>query len=635
MHTVEPALVAIALSAVVGLIAQVLGHRWRIPAIVPLLVFGMALGPSMLNLIRPQDLGRGLPVLVKLCVAIILFDGALNLRLGDLRRAMAEVRNLVTIGALVTWVGATLAAWLIAGLSVSVAIVFGALLTVTGPTVVQPILRRVALPRRLRTVLEGEAILIDPIGAVLAVAVVDIVLGIAGVLPIGVAAGIWGYVGRLIGGGIAGAAGGLVVSWLLRRRGLVPAELSNLVTLAGVWGVFAFAEWMQAESGIMAAVAMGLAMQRSTVPEERRLRRFKEQLTVLGISLLFTLLAANLPLDVVRREGVAGFATVAVLMLVVRPASVWISLWRTDLTWRECAFIAWIAPRGIVAASVASLFAIQLKAAGFSEGDRVLALTFLTIAITVTVQGLTAAGVARLLRLQSLTGKRVVIVGAGPLALELADVLRQYGRPLAMIDRNPERVDLARERQFDAVAGNALEEAVLEAAGIEEAETVLAMTTNPEVNALACHLAHDAFGVARAYPILASPGRGASPELLDRVGGRLAFGRPVNLREWEHAFEHHGARVVAFRVRASVRDAVRLAHLPPQMIPLARVRQNSLEITTEQQTWRGDDHVIVATTCSEEEATVILDAVCRDVHPTGDGSSARGIEADESAGSHA
>ena len=383
---IDSALGTFATAAVVGLFAQVLSHRWRIPAIVPLLAAGMLLGPSAFDVLHPYALGDGLTIIVKLCVAVILFDGALNLRLADLKNAASDVRRLIVVGAPVTWVLATLAAWGVSGLSLPVAIVFGALLTVTGPTVVQPILRRVQLPRRLKTTLEGEAILIDPVGAILAVAVVDIVLGLAGARPIGVLGGIWGYGARLIVGGAAGVAGGIGMSWLLRKRGLIPSELSNLVTLAGVWGVYALAERMQGESGIMAVVAMGLTMQRSAVPEERRLRQFKEQLTVLGISLLFTLLAANLPLRVVIEEGWRGVATVALLIYVVRPVSVWAALRGSALSWRERAFVAWIAPRGVVAASVASLFAIQLMEGGFSEGNRVLALTFLTIAVTVTVQ---------------------------------------------------------------------------------------------------------------------------------------------------------------------------------------------------------------------------------------------------------
>ncbi|HEY4218272.1 MAG TPA: cation:proton antiporter [Gemmatimonadaceae bacterium] len=606
MHAVNPALLTMVAATVVGLLAQVIAARWRIPSIVPLLVFGMVLGPSGANFIRPQDLGTGLSVVVKLSVAVILFQGALNLRLGDLRNTLREVRSLVTIGVAVTWVGATLAAWFIAGLTLRVAIVFGALLTVTGPTVVQPILRRVRLPRQLKTILEGEAILIDPIGAVLAVAVVDVVLGLAGVRPIGILGSIWGYAGRLIVGAIVGASAGLLLSWLLKRRGLIPDELSNLVSLASVWGAYALAEVLQGESGIMAVVAMGLTMQHGAVPEERRLRKFKEQLTVLGISLLFVLLSANLPLGVVRAEGMRGLLTVAVLMFIVRPVSVWCALHRTDLTWRDRAFISWISPRGVVAASVASLFALELTEAGFPEGERILALTFLTIAATVVVQGLTAGPVARLLRLESFAGRNVVLVGAGPMARAIAGVLRRYDRPVTLIDRNAMLVDDARDAGFDAVAGNALDEEVLSAAGTEDAETVIAMTTNSEVNALAAHLAHDGFGVAGTYPALANPEHGASAQLLDRVGGDLAFGRPIDVREWDFAFAHGAARIVVFRIPAGIDERPRLSELPTTMVSIARVRARSIEIATSSQTWRGDDHVVVATTLSETDATETL-----------------------------
>jgi NhaP-type Na+/H+ or K+/H+ antiporter/Trk K+ transport system NAD-binding subunit len=609
VHPIDSALATFATAAVVGLFAQVLSHRWRIPAIVPLLALGMLLGPSALDVLRPYTLGGGLTIIVKLSVAVILFDGALNLRLADLKGAAFEVRRLVTVGALVTWVGATLTAWAVSGLSLPVAIVFGALLTVTGPTVVQPILRRVQLPRRLKTTLEGEAILIDPVGAILAVAVLDIVLGLAGARPIGVLAGIWGYGARLIVGGAAGVAGGLGMSWLLRKRGWIPAELSNLVTLGAVWGVYALAERLQGESGIMAVVAMGLAMQRGTVPEERRLRQFKEQLTVLGISLLFTLLSANLPLRVVIEEGWRGLATVATLIYVVRPLSVWIALRGSTMSLRERAFVAWIAPRGVVAASVASLFAIQLMEGGFSEGDRVLALTFLTIAVTVTIQGLSANVIARKLGLQSLEGRRVIIVGIGSFSIEIADRLRSYGRPVTLIDRNAEQIARAQERSLEVVTGNALEENVLEAAQADEAESVIAITTNPEVNVLACHLAHDAFGVARAFPVLAHPERGASSKLLDRVGGRLAFGRPLDLRAWEIAFAQHVARIVVYRVPEGMPEAVYLENLGEEIVAFARAREGSIEIATSEQTWREHDHVLVASVLSEDEVTRRLDEI--------------------------
>ena len=282
-----------------------------------------------------------------------------------------------------------------------------------------------------------------------------------------------------------------------------------------VWGAFATAEWAQGEAGITAAVVMGLATQRGAVPEERRLRLFKEQLTVLGISLLFVLLAANLPLDVVIREGWRGILTVVALTVLVRPVSVWVSLRKSTMTWKEKLFVMFISPRGIVAASVASLFALELTEAGFEEGQRVLAITFLTIAITVTMQGLTAGWVSRLLGLDSLAGSRAIVVGAGPLALAVAGILARFGRPVTVVDRNTALVEQAREQGFDAREGNALDEDVLDDAGAEEAETVVAVTTNSEVNALAAHLAANGIQTAINYP-MALPFLSAYSRLMHR-----------------------------------------------------------------------------------------------------------------------
>jgi NhaP-type Na+/H+ or K+/H+ antiporter len=602
----DAALLTIAAATAAGLIAQLLGHRLRLPAIVPLLAFGVLLGPSMLGVVHPEALGTGLPVIVKLAVAVILFDGALNLRLADLRRAMHEVRNLVTVGVVITWVGATIAAHYVARLSWPVAIVFGALMTVTGPTVVQPLLKRVSLPRRVKTALEGEAILIDPIGAVLAVAVLDIVLGMAGVRSIGVFAGVWGYFGRLIVGLVIGVVGAVALSRLLKRPHLVPAELANLVVLAGVWSVFALAEWLHSESGIMAAVAMGLAFQRGAVPEEQRLRRFKEQLTVLGISLLFVLLAASLPLEVILSEGWPGLLTVVALMIVVRPIDVIVSLRRSTLSWREKAFIAWIAPRGVVAASVASLFMLELRDAGYTEGSRLLAITFLTIALTVTLQGLTAAPLARLLKLQSLEGRRAVIVGAGPLGRALAELFRRYGRPVVLVDRNSALVAQAQAYGFEAVEGNGLDEDTLERAGTEEAETLVAATTNSEVNALAAHLARDAFGVTRAFPVLGHPSRGAGPRLVDRVGGRMAFGHPMDVREWEYALEHREAQVVNYLVPLDWSGhALRTLVMAGDVVVLARVRGGSLELAQPELVWQRGDEAVVLSRVGADAGTLL------------------------------
>jgi NhaP-type Na+/H+ or K+/H+ antiporter len=603
------AILTICLASALGMLGQVIGSRWRIPPIVFLLLFGVAAGPSGLGWLRPDAIGAGLPVLVKLAVAIILFEGALNLRLGDLRGALLEVRRLVTVGVLITGSAAALVAYLVAGFRWQTAIVFGALVSVTGPTVVQPLLKRVELPRRVRASLEGEAILVDPIGAILAVAVFDIVLGLAGVRPIGVFSAIGAYVGRIVAGIAIGVPGGLALSWLLRQRRAVTSELANLVSLAGVWVVFGFAELLQSEAGIMAVVAMGLAMQREVIPEERRLRRFKEQLTVLGISLLFILLAADLPLSVLRAEGWKGVLVVAILMFAVRPIAVFTSLLGSPLTFRERAFIAWIGPRGIVAASVASLFALTLDQFQLPDGSRLLALTFLTIAMTVTIQGLTVSLAVRALSLHATGGKPVIVVGAGPLGLAVAGALRDGGRPVTVVDRNVWGIRLAQRARLEAIAGNALDESVLEQAGADEAELLLATTTNSEVNALAAQLARDRFGIANAYPALGRPERGATEDLLIHSGARLAFGRPLDVRRWDALLES-GRATLQWVTLPDDWTARSMDDVPASesVLPVARMRGASIEVTHSGQRWERGDRIATLSELTEEETGAVLEA---------------------------
>ncbi len=607
MHGESAVLLTIAWAIGLGLLAQILAHRFRLPAIVLLLAFGVAAGPYGLDLVHPSQFEEGLGILVKLAVAIILFEGALNLRLGDLRQAAREVRSLVTLGVLVSWVGGTLAALLIAGFPFPLALLFGALVTVTGPTVVQPLLKRMRVPRRLKTTLEGEAILIDPIGAILAVAVLDVVISVYGAEALTLWGAFWAYAGRLLVGGVVGYAGGAILSRLFKVRRLVPAELRNLVALAGVWLVFAIAEALLSEAGIMAAVAMGLSFQRGEVPEERRLRQFKEQLTVLGISLLFILLAANLRLEVIAAEGWRGIATVLALMFVVRPAAVYLAMRGSSFSWKEKLFIAWIGPRGIVAASVASLFALSLETAGFADGERLLALTFLTIALTVTLQGLTANPLARLLGLKSTTGHRALVIGAGPLARRAARILEEHGRRVTVIDRNLSLVYAAQREGLEALQGNALEEEVLERAGADEAESLLAATVNPEVNVLTVQLAREAFNITRAYPVVDTPEKGAGPQLVEQVGGRIAFGRPIDIRDWEHALNYEPVETFVWAVPKEWPNVpLGEVQMPLELLPLVRIQGSNVEVAHSGQTWRKGERVVFLSRVPEEEAREAL-----------------------------
>ncbi|MDT7945149.1 MAG: sodium:proton antiporter, partial [Cyanobacteriota bacterium PSP.bin.10] len=339
-----------------------------------------------------------------------------------------SLRNLVLLGSLLTLVGGAAAAHYLGEFPWRLAFLFGSLVVVTGPTVINPILKRVRVDPAVSTLLEGEGVLIDPIGAILAVVVLQVVLsGHPSFLM-----ALEQLSSRLAIGSAVGALGGwLMGSFLLWSRQFLTEELRNSVVLAGALGVFALAQSLRSEAGLMAVVMAGLVVRQKAAIAERGVRQFHGQLVVLAISVIFILLTATLSLKAVFALGWGSLATVLCLMLVIRPLSVWLCTWRSDLNWRQKLFVAWLAPRGIVAASVASLFAILLTERGITGGDALKALVFLTISVTVTVQGLTAAWVARWLGLDQ--GSSTIIIGDHPLTNQLAQLMRSLNQTVEVI----------------------------------------------------------------------------------------------------------------------------------------------------------------------------------------------------------
>ncbi|MFM7192954.1 MAG: cation:proton antiporter, partial [Microcystaceae cyanobacterium] len=317
-----PLTLQIILTVLAGIAAQVVAAYFKVPSIVFLLVFGIALGRNGLDLLHPQQLGSGLEVIVALAVAIILFEGGLNLSLQELRQVSGSLRNLVTLGALVTWLGGSLAAHYLSEFPWTLSFLYGSLVVVTGPTVVGPLIKQVQVEKSVATILEGEGVLIDPVGAILAVVVLETIFDTNATVEIDVLEIVGGLLLRLgIGLGI-GLLGGWLLSVFLKRARFLADEVSSLVVLAGVWGIFGGSQLAMAESGLMATVATGMFLNSSDLPDERLLRRFKEKLTILCVSVLFILLAADLSLKSVLALGWGSVGTVLTLMLVIRPLSV-------------------------------------------------------------------------------------------------------------------------------------------------------------------------------------------------------------------------------------------------------------------------------------------------------------------------
>lgn len=590
--------ILISTTVVVGIGAQVLARWLQIPSIVFLLLFGIMLGSSGLGIIEPALLGSGLEVIVSLAIALILFEGGLSLQTRDLGSVSVSLRNLVTIGVLITLAGGAIAAHSLSHFPWTTAFLYASLVVVTGPTVVTPLLKLVDAEQRVATLLEGEGILIDPIGAIVAVIALNVVLSRSDVPLVLVGTAIpflilKGLILRLgIGIAIGVSAGGLL-SLLLKQYKSLPQELKNLVVLAAVWGAFSLAQALRSQSGLLVAVLMGIILREADIPEARLIRQFNEQLGILANSVLFILLAADLSISSLLDLGWESVLTVLALMLVVRPINILLSTWQQGFSWKQLFFLSWIAPRGIVAASMASLFAISLTEEGISGGEAINALVFLTIMMTVFVQGLTAGWVARWLGLQT-SQVRTVIVGDNQLSQLLARLLQEKGEPMILIDLSASDANSARDEDGSIISKySELEE--LEAEGITSLDTFLALTNNPELNGILAQRALELFRpntvATLSQPTLNS---GDQPGLA-ATGIRVAFATQVSIEQWSQSLDEHDVRLFQ-AVLQPENFATQQAELQAfiaagHVLPLLLERAEQMQIVLVDEPWQAGDRL--------------------------------------------
>jgi len=591
--TAGPALtVAVALAA--GLVATALARHARIPAIVLLLAVGAALGPDGLGIVQPSKLGAALPTLVGFAVAVILFEGGMNLSLKRIRRESLVIRRLITVGALVTVAGAAGAARVLMGWDARMALLFGTLVVVTGPTVIGPLLRRVRLRKGLQTVLEGEGVLIDPIGAIVAVVALDVALRPS--IP-SIANALVEVVTSLGGGAAIGFAGGWLITLVLRPRRLIPEGLENVFALSMVLLLFHAGNSIAPESGIAIVTVAGFVVGNTRHRSLRDLMEFKEQLTVLMIGMLFVILAADVRFAELQALGWAGIGTVLALMLVVRPINILVCAQGSELTWRERAFLGWIAPRGIVAAAVASFFALELDAAGIPGGSELRAMVFLVIAMTVTVQGLTGGIVARALGVRRDTAG-YAILGAGPLARTVGRALRDGGEDVILMDSNPDAVHAAQSDGLRVVFGNALEESTMQRAGLSGLAGCLALTPNEEINLLFAKTAREDFRVPHSWVALHSRDGHVTVDMVNGANASILFGEQKDLTLWDSCMRRGFGTVErwVFRGRDSEAegedesaDGVPPEELTSALLPITRKRGGRCSPTSARPPRKGDE----------------------------------------------
>jgi NhaP-type Na+/H+ or K+/H+ antiporter len=528
-------LAGLAAVIVMGIGGQWVASRLRVPALLLLLMAGAVVGPwaqvwvGHKWLDPDQLLGRGLPAVISLSVAMILFEGGLTLKVSELVHVGRVVRNLVTVGAAVTFVVTALAAMVCLRLEWRLAGLLAAVLVVTGPTVIGPLLRHVRPVGPVAPILKWEGIVIDPIGAILAVLVLDAVVASHGVKAAAATVVVTVAKTAAVGVGIGMLAA--VVLVVLLWRFWVADHLQNPFTLALVLATYVGAELLQADSGLLAVTVMGIAAANQRLTSVEHIREFKESLSVLLVSSLFILLSARVDAAQLRQLGWGTVLFVAVMIAVGRPAAVWASTIGSRLTWREKTFLAGMAPRGIVAAAVSSVFAQRLRQAGYPEADRLVPVTFAVIVVTVTVYGLAAVPLGRALGVATGTGGGFLIVGANPLARVIGEALRSAGQQVLMVDTNPRHLAAARMAGFDTVLHSAVGDRVVDRVEGTGIGTLLALTPNEEVNALA------AVHFARVF------GRSSVFQLAQTDGGSVTHagtGPPRDRRRWRRSRELPG-----------------------------------------------------------------------------------------------
>jgi NhaP-type Na+/H+ or K+/H+ antiporter len=520
-----------------GIAAQWLAWRYRVPAIVLLLAFGFlgryVAGPP--DEVIPEKL---LYPAVSLAVGIILFEGGLTLRFRDIRDTGGVVLRLVTTGLLVTWLLVGLAAHWLLGFSVNMAALVGALLTVSGPTVIVPLVRNIRLKRRIGSLVKWEGIVNDPIGAVLAALVFTGFFGEAA------AAGGMHWLRGLsmtifIGAALGGCAAWVIIQML--RRFWVPDYLQIPVILTIVVLLFAVSNYLQRDSGLVTVTLLGIALANQRTVTVKQVIQFKENLSLLLISTLFIVLAASVDISLAQLQSLGWPAVLFFMSLfVIRPLAVLAATLGSELTGKERLLLAWIHPRGIIAAAVASLLALELAGTRFAaEADRFILVTFLTIVSTVAVYGLTLAPLARRFNLASPNPQGVLFAGASPLVREIAVAVKEEGFPVAVVDTNHENAAAARMAGLSVHFASIGSEFVRDEIDLSDIGRLLAMTPNDEVNTLAAMEFAEHFGRAGVYQLAAAE---PTSQRRDRVAayrrGRTLFRRDAC---YEFLAAHHAA----------------------------------------------------------------------------------------------
>lgn len=474
-------LLTIVLSLFAGVSLIIIARKMKIPAIAPLLVGGILLGPEFAGLVQTESLNSGLKFIISLSIATILFEGGLTLNLKGYRKGGKAIISLLSVGVMVTWIGTSLLVYFLFGYSLEFSILAGSLVIVTGPTVINPLLQKVRIKEKLHQILHWEGILIDPIGVFIAILCYEW-FSIDGSAYMHISQ----FLLRIVIGMGLGFVGGYAIYFLLKIK-FIPEQQVNIFVLTCALLLFGISDLIVHEAGILTVVVAGFILGIKKPEQFKSIHQFKSELTDLAIGVLFVLLSANLRLENFTNLGINGLLLIAGVLFVVRPLSIFSSAFGSDLNIREKLFLSWVAPRGVVAGSMASLFTIGLLNIGFKEAVFLEAFTFSIIGTTILVQGILTDPVAKLLKVKAPPKQGWLIIGINSFSRKVADFIQSFDdSKVFLLDSNNEVVSDAKENGYDAHTGNALSISTLPETVISEVGNLLALTDNIELNKLIC-----------------------------------------------------------------------------------------------------------------------------------------------------
>ncbi|MGM0896822.1 MAG: cation:proton antiporter [Bacillota bacterium] len=521
-----------------GVLSQWIAWRLRLPAIVLMSIAGLLIGPIFAVISPEESFGDLFRPLVSLAVAIILFEGSLNLNFKEIRGFNKPVWRIVTLGALLAWMGGTLASHYVAGLSWAVSFVIGGLFIVTGPTVIMPLLRQAKLKSRPAALLKWEGIIVDPFGALLALFAFQFVLFAEGEVT-AAAFGLF-FLASLFAT-VLGAGAGLGMGWMF-ERGQIPEFLKSPMVFGVVLLTFVLSDIVMHETGLLAVTAMGMVMANMNITSINDMRHFKETMSILLISSVFMMLTASLSMEVlleIFNWSIISF--VLVMLFIVRPLSIWISTIRTDLSWQEKALVGWIAPRGIVALTVSGYFASVLLDAGFEDAELLTALTFALVFSTVVAHGFSITWVGRKLGLASAEEPGIIIIGASRFTTALSKVLHDMGKNVLLVDDSWGRLQKARQLGIKTYVGNILSEHTEYEVDLTPYEKMLVASETDSFNALVVNNFVPEMGRINLFQTALHQGDPA--DFHSSLSGRILFTEDWNI----HALDEKAEQGYAMR----------------------------------------------------------------------------------------